>query len=94
MCVCVFRVTRVLLEVLVFQVWTDVTEPKETEANQDILENTVAMENWSDIKINEELTVQRRVPTAGNFHRNLWRNLWRNSAVPLWFSFSSAVALL
>lgn len=43
-----FRVTQVLLEVLVFQVWTDVTEPEEREEILDFLENMDLMENRSD----------------------------------------------
>lgn len=43
-----FRVTPVLLEVLVFQVWMDVTEPEEREEILDFLENMDLMENRSD----------------------------------------------
>ena len=43
-----FRVTRVLLEVLVFRVWTDVMEPEEIVENLDCLEDKDQMENRSD----------------------------------------------
>lgn len=48
-----FRVTRVLLEVLVFQVWMDVTEPEEKEEILDFLENMDLMENWSETLIDQ-----------------------------------------
>lgn len=43
-----FRVTRVLLEVLVFQVWMDVTEPEEREEILAFLEKMDLMENRSE----------------------------------------------
>lgn len=39
------RVTQVLLEVLVFLVWMDVTEPEERGEILDLLENLDPMEN-------------------------------------------------
>lgn len=47
MCLC-DRVTQVLLEVLVFQVWMDVMEPKEREEILDFLDKMDPEENWSE----------------------------------------------
>lgn len=47
-CVCVFRVTPDLLEVLVYLVWMDVTEPEETKETLDFLENKEPMDYRSE----------------------------------------------
>lgn len=57
-CVCVFRVTQVMQEVLVFQVWMDVMEPREREEVLAFPEKMDLMENRSEKLIDDQCISQ------------------------------------